>query len=49
MKTFKIKYNTEHVINKSVEIKAENRYEALTKFHMQHIEATEVIKIEEVE
>lgn len=49
MKTFKIKYNTENVINKSVEIKAENRYEALTQFHMQHIEATEVVNIEEID
>lgn len=49
MKKFKITYNTQQVINCTMEIRAETKYEALTKFYMDHIAVTEVTKIEEVE
>lgn len=48
MKNYEIKYNTQNVINKTAEIKAENRDDAMYLFHMNYREATEVLSVEEV-
>ena len=49
MKKFKIKYNEDRAINKTIEIKANDKKEALYLFNMDHRNVNEVVSIEEVE
>ena len=48
MKTFKIKYNEDGTMNKTIDIKANDKKEALYLFHMNHRSANEIVSIEEV-
>lgn len=49
MKRFKIKYNENRTINKTVEIKADNKKQALYLFTMNNPNINEIISIEEVD
>jgi hypothetical protein len=48
VKRFKIKYNEDRAINKTVEIKATDKKEALYLFNMNYRNANEVVSVEEV-
>ena len=49
MKKFKIKYNEDRAINKTIEIEANDKKEALYLFNMNHRNVNEVVSVEEVE
>lgn len=48
LKNFKIKYNEDRAINKTIEIKANDKKEALYLFNMDHRNVNEIVSIEEV-